>query len=651
MPGRPLYDRIACDLCEYHRMAMLTLRNLHLSYGDPALIDGIDLSIEPGERICLMGRNGEGKSTLLKLIAGDLKADDGERVVAQGLRIARLTQEVPEQLHGSVFDVVADGVGATADLIKRYHVATLALADDSSDAALGRLEQVQQQLEAADGWRLEQQVESVISRMRIVADDLFDSLSGGMKRRVLLARALAADPQLLLLDEPTNHLDVEAIVWLEEFLLDWPGTLIFITHDRGFLQRLATRIVELDRGRVVDFPGDYANFLRRREEMDHAEARAQARFDKRLAQEEVWVRQGIKARRTRNEGRVRRLQAMRREYGERRSRQGTARLAMNAADRSGKLVCEVDGVSYAWDGHPIIRDFSTIILRGDRVGIIGPNGCGKSTLLNLLLGRLAPDSGSIELGTRIEVAYFDQMRDQLDLDRTVLDNVAGGSDKIDINGKQKHVISYLQDFLFPAKRCRQPVRALSGGERNRLLLAKLFTRPANVLVMDEPTNDLDLETLELLEELLLEFDGTLLLVSHDRAFLDNVVTSTLVFEGEGRVNAYVGGYQDWLRQRAPTEQRATKPATLKKTSEPAAGTRADGVGGPKKLSYKDQRELDQLPQRIEALDKELEMAQAALGDPDLYRQAPERVDELNRHMQALEEELAQAYARWETLES
>jgi len=623
-------------------MALLTLRNLHLSYGDPALIDGIDLSIEPGERICLMGRNGEGKSTLLKLIAGDLKADDGERVVAQGQRIARLTQEVPEQLHGSVFEVVADGAGATAELIKRYHAATLALADDSSEAALTGLEQVQQQLEAADGWRMEQQVESVISRMQLNPDDSFDALSGGMKRRVLLARALAADPQLLLLDEPTNHLDVESIVWLEDFLLSWSGTLVFITHDRGFLQRLATRIVELDRGGIADFPGDYKNYLRRREEMDNAEAQAQARFDKRLAQEEIWVRQGIKARRTRNEGRVRRLEAMRREYGDRRSRQGSVRLAMNTSERSGKLVCEAERVSYAWDGKPIIRDFSTAIMRGDRIGIIGPNGCGKSTLLNLLLGKLKPDSGSIELGTKIEVAYFDQLREQLDLEKTVLDNVAGGSDKVSVGGKEKHVISYLQDFLFPPKRCRQQAKALSGGERNRLLLAKLFTRPANVLVMDEPTNDLDLETLELLEELLLEFDGTLLLVSHDRAFLDNVVTSTLVFEGAGKVNAYVGGYQDWLRQRAAS----AKPAAQKKPAELKVGEAAK----PKKLSYKDQRELDQLPARIESLDAESAEIQAALGNPELYRESPEKVSQLNARLQQVERELAEAYKRWEALE-
>ncbi len=631
-------------------MALLTLRNLSLSYGDPPLIDGIDLSIEPGERICVLGRNGEGKSTLLKLIAGDLKADDGECVLTQGVRVARLTQEIPEQLHGSVFDVVADGVGETAELIKQYHGASQALAEDSGAGALARLERIQHQLEAVDGWRMEQQVEQTVSRMQLSADDSFDALSGGMKRRVLLARALAADPQLLLLDEPTNHLDVESITWLEEFLLNWPATLVFITHDRGFLQRLATRIVELDRGQVRDFPGDYANYLRRRDELDNAEALEQARFDKLLAQEEVWVRQGIKARRTRNEGRVRRLEAMRREYGERRSRQGTAKLAMNAADRSGKLVCEAAGVSYAWDGRPIIRDFSTTILRGDRIGIIGPNGCGKSTLLNLLLGRLQPDSGQIQLGTKLEVAYFDQLRDQLELDRTVLDNVAGGSDKVNVNGKDKHVISYLQDFLFPAKRCRQPVRALSGGERNRLLLAKLFTRPANVLVMDEPTNDLDLETLELLEELLLDFDGTLLLVSHDRAFVDNVVTSTLVFEGGGRVIAYVGGYEDWLRQRPAStpKPKAENPAPGNAEGATAAAAPA---ARPKKLSYKDQRELDQLPARIESLEAELDEVQGALGDPDLYRNAPDRVAELNARLLKLETALADAYKRWEMLEA
>ena len=633
-------------------MALLTLRNLSLSYGDPPLIDSIDLTIGAGERICLLGRNGEGKSTLLKLLAGELTADDGERLITQGLGIARLTQEVPEQLHGSVFDVVADGAGETAELIKGYHSASTALADDSSDAALSRLASAQQALEAVDGWRMEQQVEQVVSRMQLNADDMFDQLSGGMKRRVLLARALASDPQLLLLDEPTNHLDVEAIVWLEDFLFNWRGILVFITHDRGFLQRLATRIVELDRGRITDFPGDYANYLRRRAEMDNAEALEQARFDKRLAQEEVWVRQGIKARRTRNEGRVRRLEAMRRELSERRARQGKAKLTMNAAERSGKLVFEADKVNYAWDERPIVRDFSTVIMRGDRVGIIGPNGCGKSTLLNLLLGQLEPDSGSVERGTRIEVAYFDQLRDQLDLDKNVIDNVAGGREKISVNGKEKHVISYLQDFLFPPKRCRQPVKALSGGERNRLLLAKLFTKPANLLMMDEPTNDLDLETLELLEELLLDFNGTLLLVSHDRAFLDNVVTSTLVFEGDGRVEGYVGGYRDWQRQRdntaSPNNGKSTKEIVSTNKDSPGATPRE--TDKPKKLSYKDRLELEALPARIESLEGELGEIQATLGDPDVYRESPDKVSQLNTRMQQLEQELSQAYERWELLE-
>ena len=631
-------------------MALLTLRNLHLSYGDPPLIDGIDLAVEPGERICVLGRNGEGKSTLLKLIAGEITADDGECVLSQGMRVARLTQDVPEQLHGSVFDVVADGVGDTAALIKQYHVASHALADDSSDAAMAQLERIQHQLEAVDGWRMQLQVEQTVSRMQLDADDRFDDLSGGMKRRVLLARALASDPQLLLLDEPTNHLDVESITWLEVFLLNWPGTLMFITHDRGFLQRLATRIVELDRGRIRDYPGDYGNYLRRRDELDNAEAQENARFDKLLAQEEIWVRQGIKARRTRNEGRVRRLEAMRRELGERRARQGTAKLTTNTAERSGRLVCEAVDVSYAWDDIPIIRGFSTTILRGDRIGIIGPNGCGKSTLLNLLLGRLTPDSGRIERGTKLEVAYFDQLRDQLEPDKTVLDNVAGGSDKVSVNGADRHVISYLQDFLFPPKRCRQPVRALSGGERNRLLLAKLFTKPANVLVMDEPTNDPDLETLELLEELLLDFDGTLLLVSHDRAFLDNVVTSTLVFEGDGRVNAYVGGYQDWLRQRTPPAVAKPKAAGKPTEATAAVGNKMPEAPRQKKLSYKDQRELDALPARIETLDAELSDIQKALGDPELYRASPDKVSSLNARMQQVEQELAQAYERWEALE-
>jgi ATP-binding cassette subfamily F protein uup len=632
-------------------MPLVTLRNLQLSFGDPALLDGVDLTIDAGERLCLLGRNGAGKSTLLRLIAGDLSPDDGERILSQGLRVAQLEQDVPSGLAGSVFSVVADGAGETADLLKGYHAASMALATDQGPAALARLEKVQRELEAVDGWRIEQQVEQLLSRLELDGDAAFEELSGGRKRRVLLARALVSDPQLLLLDEPTNHLDIASILWLEEFLADWPGSLLFITHDRGFLQRLATRIVELDRGRLIDYPGDYANYLRRRAERDNAEAQANAQFDKRLAEEEAWVRQGIKARRTRNEGRVRRLQAMRRAYGERRSRQGTAKLALNAAERSGKLVFEARGINYAWGGQPIVQDLTTTILRGDRVGIIGPNGCGKSTLLNLLLGKLTPSSGTLERGTRLDIAYFDQLRDQLDLDKTVIDNVAGGSDKVVVNGKSKHVISYLQDFLFPPQRCRQPARALSGGERNRLLLAKLFTRPANLLVMDEPTNDLDIETLELLEELLLEFDGTLLLVSHDRAFIDNVVTSTLVFEGDGRVQGYVGGYTDWLRQR-PRSRAGESTTNKPRPAQPPAVLPTDSAPAPKakKLSYKAQRELERLPTLIEELEQELARIQASLGDPALYRDSPERVSALQQRMSDVERQLGEHYARWETLE-
>jgi ATP-binding cassette subfamily F protein uup len=629
-------------------MALLTLRNISLSYGHPPLLDDLSFSLEAGERVCLIGRNGEGKSTLLKVVSDEVKADSGERVLRKGAKVARLEQEVPQGLSGSIFDVVADGLGGLAALVKEYHEASHALSMDSSDKALQHLAQAQHALEAANGWQLEQQVEQVISRMQLDTGAEFAGLSGGMKRRVLLARALVGNPDILLLDEPTNHLDVEAIEWLERFLLGWPGSLVFITHDRGFLQNLATRIVELDRGQIADFPGDYANYLRRREEMDHAEAQENARFDKRLAQEETWIRQGIKARRTRNEGRVRQLKAMREECQARRKRQGTANLTMNAADRSGKLVCEAVNVSYAWEGKPIIKDFTSTILRGDRIGIVGPNGCGKSTLLNLLLGKLKPRQGSIDLGTRMEVAYFDQLRDQLDLEKTVLDNVAGGSDKVSINGKEKHVISYLADFLFPAKRCRQPVSALSGGERNRLLLAKLFTKPANVLVLDEPTNDLDLETLELLEELLLNFAGTLLLVSHDRAFLDNVVTSTFVFEGDAQANAYVGGYNDWLRQRqvpiaeeagSQDKSKADKKAVDKPTEKP------------KKRSYKDQRELDQLPGLIESLETEQAELQTQLSDPEFYQhEGSEGLAKLGDRLRVVEVELEQAYNRWAELE-
>jgi ATP-binding cassette subfamily F protein uup len=628
-------------------MPLITLRKLQLSYGDMPLLDEVDLTIEKGERIALLGRNGAGKSTLMRVIQGSVTADDGERVVNSGVRIAHLIQEVPEGEAGNVFDVVADGVGELADKIKTYHRISYQLAQSGDEHLLASLAKAQHELEAVEGWQLEQRVETVISRFGLDADAAFSTLSGGLKRRVLLAQALVTEPELLLLDEPTNHLDIEAIRWMESFLLNYAGAILFVTHDRAFLRRIATRILELDRGSLTDWPGDYANFLRRKQEMLHAEEQANQRFDKKLAQEEVWIRQGIKARRTRNEGRVRALKAMREERRARREQSGKAQMQLTSGERSGKLVAEVDNISYAWEKRPIIRDLTTTILRGDRVGIIGPNGSGKTTLLNLLLGQLQPDKGRVKLGTNLQVAYFDQLRSQLDEERSVQDNVGGGSDKVEVGGKQKHIIGYLQDFLFTPARARSPVKALSGGERNRLLLAKLFTKPANVLVLDEPTNDLDVETLELLEELLSDYPGTLLLVSHDREFLDNAVTSCLVFEGDGRVADYVGGYSEWEVYSQAKQTSVSKPkerAVIKSTDEKPKKKS-------EKLSYKDQRELNSLPQRIEQFEAQLGELQTQLGDPDLYRTQGERVATLQQRLDEVQQQLDQAYERWETLES
>ena len=627
-------------------MPLITLKNIQLSYGAAPLLDNVELTVEPGERICLIGRNGAGKSTLMKLIAGEIVADDGDFVVGQGMKIARLEQEVPVGASGSVFDVVAEGLEQLGEKLKDYHHISLAVAEDPSEANLEKMARIQHDLEAADGWQVEQRVETVLSRLGLDPDIDFSALSGGLKRRVLLARSLVIDPDLLLLDEPTNHLDIDSIKWLEEFLLNWKGALLFVTHDRAFLRNLATRILELDRGALTDWPGDYDNYLRRREERLNAEEKANARFDKKLAQEEVWIRQGIKARRTRNEGRVRALKDMREEFKARRSQQGKARMQLQAAERSGKLVAEATDISYAWDGKPIVKNFTSVVMRGDRIGLIGPNGVGKSTLLNLLLGKLEPQEGKIKLGTNLEIAFFDQLRASLDEEKSVIDNVAEGSEKIEINGNPKHVISYLQDFLFSPDRVRQPVKALSGGERNRLLLAQLFAKPANLLVLDEPTNDLDVETLELLEELLMEFKGTLLLVSHDRDFLDNVVTSSLVFEGNGRIGDYVGGYSDWLHQKPKDEpEKKTKPAASKpKVEKPKEPPK-------KKLSYKDQRELEMLPARIEQLEERLTQIQGELADPALYQgNNSDRVAELNSELETSESELAIAYERWEMLE-
>jgi len=626
-------------------MALITFRNIHVSFGQP-LLDGIGFSLDKGERVCLVGRNGAGKSTLLKLLAGDLIPDEGEVITSEGLRIARLDQEVPLDAVGSVFDVVAGGLGDTGELIRRFHDASHRVATHSDPAALAELEQCQHAIDAIRGWDIHRKVESLLSKLELPMDVDVEALSGGLKRRVLLARALVSEPDVLLLDEPTNHLDLAAILWLEEFLLGWPGTLIFITHDRMFLQKLATRIIELDRGKLFDWPGDYATYLKRKEEQLNAEAKAQSEFDKRLAQEEAWIREGIKARRTRNMGRVRRLLDMRQERAERRGRTGQVSMLLQQAEKSGKLVVEAENVRFDYGGQPIVRDFSTTILRGDKVGIIGPNGCGKTTLLRLMLGELQPTSGRIRLGTNLQIAYFDQYRSQLDEEKSVIDNVAQGSDRVTVNGRNVHVIGYLKDFLFSPERARQPVKSLSGGERNRLLLAKLFTQPANLLVLDEPTNDLDADTLELLEELLTDYDGTVLVVSHDRAFLNNLVTGVLAFEGDGAVNDYVGGYDDWVRQRpAPEPVVQSKPVDAKPVPQKAPKEK------PRKLGFKEQRELEKLPQQIEELEAEINALNESMTRPEFYQQGKEAVTATQARLAERQEALDLAYVRWEELES
>jgi ATP-binding cassette subfamily F protein uup len=620
-------------------MSLIQLLNVDYSVGGPLLLEQVDLSLDTGERVCIVGRNGAGKSTLLKLIAGELHPDDGEIRLQGGTRIARLTQEVPQDTQGSVFDVVADGLGELGHLLARYHH----LLDAGDMDGLG---DVQAQIEAQNAWDLDSRVQQVIERLELPAHTDFSELSGGMKRRVLLGQALVRDPNLLLLDEPTNHLDIEAIAWLEGFLKGFAGSIVFITHDRSFLRSLATRIVEIDRGTVTSWPGDYDNYLRRREERLHAEAQANAHFDRKLAQEEVWIRQGIKARRTRNEGRVRALKAMRRERAERREQSGNARITLATAQASGRKVIEAKHITQAYGGRTLLDDVSTTIMRGDRVGIMGPNGAGKSTLLKILLGELKPQQGEVTLGTGLEVAYFDQHRSVLDDRMNALDNVAEGREYIELNGQRKHIIGYLQDFLFSPERARAPITRLSGGERNRLLLAKLFAQPSNLLVMDEPTNDLDVETLELLEELLNEYTGTLLLVSHDRDFIDNVVTSTLVLEGDGLVGEYIGGYSDWLRQRPATL--AAKPAAAK--AAPVAEPAPAPAAPKRKLSFKEQRELDLLPAKLEQLEAEIAKRTEAMNDPKYFQQDAAAITRANEELAKLQAELETAFARWEELE-
>ncbi|HUV23618.1 MAG TPA: ATP-binding cassette domain-containing protein [Gammaproteobacteria bacterium] len=618
-------------------MSLLQAKNLHHSYGDHALLDGVNLTLETGERVCLVGRNGSGKSTLLKIIAGRIKVDEGDIIHSPELRIAELNQEVPQGFAGSVYDCIAQGIGKLASVFTEWHHAAIESA--SNPAALNRMQRYQDQIEANDAWNLETRISSTISRLALSADQPFDDLSGGMKRRVLLGQALVADPDLLLLDEPTNHLDIDSILWLENLLLGFNGTLVFITHDRSFLQRLATRIIDLDRGSLTSWPGDYQRYLEARAAQLETESRHNALFDKKLAQEEVWIRQGIKARRTRNEGRVRALEKMRLARSERRERSGTAKIAAQQADASGKIVIEAEGVNFGWDDKPIVHDFSCKILRGEKIGILGPNGSGKSTLIQLLLGQLKPQSGWIKTGTRLEVAYFDQHREALDPQKSVRENLAAAGDQVTINGRTRHVIGYLKDFLFSEKTIHMPVKALSGGERNRLLLARLFTRSFNFLVMDEPTNDLDIETLELLEELLVEYSGTLLLVSHDREFIDNTVTSTLVFESPGEINEYVGGYQDWLRQRPDSDAVVEQAPASQKPPRASSKQRSQ------------QNELRTLPGKIEKLEGKIEAFQQRFAATDYYQQEAELIRAEQQQLQALESELAALYQRWEALES
>ncbi len=628
-------------------MALLGMQDVSIAFGGPSVLDRARFAIERGERVCLLGRNGAGKSTIMKLLDGTLRPDGGEIVRQTGMTVARLEQEIPDDVEGTTYDVVAAGLGEAGRLLARYHAATHRVAEEhGSPSALKEMARLHQALDTAGAWEVQTRVDTVLLHLALDADVPFRSLSGGRKRQALLARALVGEPDLLLLDEPTNHLDIEAVEWMEAFLVERGTTLLFVTHDRAFLRRLATRIVELDRGRLVDWGAGYDLYLERKEAALAAEAREWSEFDKRLAKEEVWIRTGIQARRTRNEGRVRSLEALRVERGERRDRVGTVRLQAQEGERSGRLVVEARDVGFSRGEKPIVRALTTTITRGDRVGLIGPNGSGKTTLLRLLLGELAPDSGSVRLGTGIELAYFDQLREQLDPERSVFDSVADGADFVEIGGAPQHVHGYLEKFLFPPDRARTPVRALSGGERNRLLLARLFTRTFNLLVLDEPTNDLDIETLDLLEELLLEFSGTLLLVSHDRAFLDNVVTSTLVFEGGGRVGEYVGGYSDWVRQRP----RAEPAPALRVIAKPTASTVTATKAKRRKLSFKEGAELAALPDRIDALEVERNRLYASLSDPALLRDGS-AVADVQAQIARVDAESAAAVARWEELET
>ncbi|GAB1671311.1 ABC transporter ATP-binding protein [Mannheimia haemolytica] len=648
-------------------MALINLSNAYLGFGDHPLLDHTELHIEPGERVCLVGRNGAGKSTLMKILAGEVQLDDGKLVFEKDIVVTRLEQDPPRHIEETVFDYVAEGIAHLADLLKQYHHISLQMQTDYSDELLAKLSAVQSQLEHANGWQFENRIQDTLKLLELAPDKRLCELSGGWVRRAALARALVADPDVLLLDEPTNHLDIEAIAWLENLLLDFKGSIIFISHDRAFIRKMATRIVDLDRGKLVSYPSNYDKYLEEKAEDLRVEALQNELFDKKLAQEEVWIRQGIKARRTRNEGRVRALKALREERRNRREVQGTAKIQIDNTARSGKIVFEVENAGYEIGGRTLLKNFSTTILRGDKIALIGANGIGKTTLIKLLLGEIQPTSGSVRCGTKLEVAYFDQYRVDLDPEKTVMDNVADGKQDVEVNGVKRHVLGYLQDFLFPPKRAMTPVKALSGGERNCLLLAKLLLKPNNLLILDEPTNDLDVETLELLEEMLTDYQGTLIIVSHDRQFVDNTVTECYFFEGEGVVNKYVGGYFDAKQQQenyfaATADKRLNSSKNLQKIEEKAPlaeqekqkadqeKTKAEPTKKTK-LSYKEQRELDELPAKMEQLEADIEALQAEVNSAEFFAKDPSYTNAQLQKLADTEAALGQAFERWEALEN
>ncbi len=626
-------------------MALMSLQDISLAFGGPLVFDQLTLHLEPGERVALLGRNGVGKTTLMKVMASQLGIDSGEIVIQKGIKVAHLAQEIPLDIKGTVFDVVLAGLGQRAELLSHYHHVSLQLHTEHTPKLMRQLDALQSELDRTGGWDISNQVDEVISRMKLDPDGDFEQLSGGQRRRVLLAKALVLKPEVLLLDEPTNHLDIESIDWLESFLLNYSGTIFFVTHDRTFMTHLATRIIELDRGKLFSWACDYQTFLERKKMVLEIEEAQREDFDRRLSREEVWIRQGVKARRTRNEGRVKALERMRREKAAERQVIGNVRMQTHEADPSGHLVIKASHLAFSYGENCLIRDFSAQIMRGDRIGVIGPNGSGKTTFLRVLLGQLAAEKGKVRFGTKLEVSYYDQLREQLDGEKTVMQNICGDSDTLVINGKPKHIISYLQEFLFSPDRARTPVKVLSGGERNRLLLARLFIRPSNVLVMDEPTNDLDIETLELLEELLLEYSGTLLLVSHDRSFLNNVVTSMFVLEGQGEISEYPGGYDEWLNQRKPV----VVPGRVKSiTDKESVKTEKPRIL--RKLSFKEERELADLPVKIEKLEAEQDALYGILADVDFYKKDAKEILQTKAKLESVEDELLAAFERWEYLE-